>query len=249
MKYNTNCGIYKITNVVNGKFYIGSSNNLKKRKREHFWSLDKGNHVNAHLQRAYDKYGKDSFEFDVLEFLNNDENLLEIEQFYIDTTDCCNLSVGYNINEYAVGGGLKGENNPNFGKKMSEEQKEKIRKTLLGHHVSETTKKLMSANRKGKMVGKDNHNFGKPRTKEQKERHSEMLKGRFLGDKNPAARKVVQLSKDGEFIKIHNTLKDGATEIGALSPNIVKCCKGIYNTTGGYKWMYLEEYEQTKSAD
>ena len=56
-------GIYKIVNLDNGKFYIGSSINLAKRKWEHFKQLRLGIHCNCHLQAAYNKHGKDSFSF------------------------------------------------------------------------------------------------------------------------------------------------------------------------------------------
>ena len=59
-----NSGIYKITNKVNGKFYIGSSVDLKDRWRRHRSHLKNGSHVNTHLQRSYNKYGKEAFIFE-----------------------------------------------------------------------------------------------------------------------------------------------------------------------------------------
>ena len=59
-------GIYKITNTVNGKIYIGSAVDLSRRKRDHFWSLRKGTHCNAYLQKSFNKYGENNFSFEVL---------------------------------------------------------------------------------------------------------------------------------------------------------------------------------------
>jgi group I intron endonuclease len=53
-------GIYKIVNIINGDIYVGSSVNLEKRKREHFTSLTKNKNHPKLLQRAYNKYGKES---------------------------------------------------------------------------------------------------------------------------------------------------------------------------------------------
>lgn len=76
-------GIYKITNIINNKIYIGSSNNIYKRKREHFSSLKNGTHCNIHLQRAYNIHGKSNFKFEVVEVCE-EKDLLKIEQIYLD---------------------------------------------------------------------------------------------------------------------------------------------------------------------
>lgn len=46
-------GIYKITNTKNGKVYIGQTNNIDKRKEQHFSALDKGKHENKSMQADY----------------------------------------------------------------------------------------------------------------------------------------------------------------------------------------------------
>ncbi len=81
-------GIYKITNKVNSKIYIGSTNNFSRRKREHFRSIEKlrGNSI---LRNAINKYGKDNFIFEIIE---ETSDLLEREQHYIDL-----LNPQYNI--------------------------------------------------------------------------------------------------------------------------------------------------------
>ena len=57
---NKNIGIYRITNLINSKFYIGSSSNLKKRLYEHQRELNLGIHTNKHLQSAWNKYGEEN---------------------------------------------------------------------------------------------------------------------------------------------------------------------------------------------
>lgn len=63
-----NCGIYKITNTINNKVYVGSSINLKGREYKHFWMLEKGFHDNNYLQNSFDKYGKENFIFEIIDF-------------------------------------------------------------------------------------------------------------------------------------------------------------------------------------
>lgn len=76
-------GIYKICNIKNGKFYIGSSVNIRKRRTNHLYRLEAGNSSSPILQRAFNKYGRDNFEFSVLEFCD-DGVLISREQYWID---------------------------------------------------------------------------------------------------------------------------------------------------------------------
>ena len=81
-------GIYKITNQVNGKYYIGScfGNNFKTRWQKHLQQLKKEYHPNKHLQYSFNKHGEDNFTFEILESLVRDKSLiLSQEQKYLDT--------------------------------------------------------------------------------------------------------------------------------------------------------------------
>ena len=110
-----NSGIYQIVNRINSKRYIGSSVRLLGRKKRHFSELDCNIHHSQALQRAWNKYGKENFDFLILEYCEPC-NLLEREQYYIDT-----LLPEYNICKIA-GNCL--------GVKHTEETKEKRGKLL-----------------------------------------------------------------------------------------------------------------------
>lgn len=75
-------GIYKIINTKNGKFYIGSARFLGRRFSVHKSMLKSGTHDNLHLRRAFERYGENVFEFDVVEYV--DDGLLEKEQYHLD---------------------------------------------------------------------------------------------------------------------------------------------------------------------
>lgn len=66
------CGIYQIVNSVNGKRYVGSSVNIEARWKHHLWRLTRGDHHSVVLQRAWNKYGKDSFNWIVLQECHED---------------------------------------------------------------------------------------------------------------------------------------------------------------------------------
>jgi len=90
-KIPSKCGIYKITNIINGHFYIGQSANLKIRLMDHHRSMRNKNKTRYILYKAVDKHGIENFNFEILEFCNY-EQLSEKEVFYI-----LKLNPHYNI--------------------------------------------------------------------------------------------------------------------------------------------------------
>ena len=118
---NGKCGIYQIINLVNGKRYIGSSKDLYYRLSKHIQDLNRDSHVNNYLQNSWSKYGKDSFEYGILEYCKI-ENKFDREQYYINS-----LSPEYNLTLNVVA---------NFGHSCTEETKMKISNTLKKRYNS-----------------------------------------------------------------------------------------------------------------
>lgn len=111
-------GIYQILCKPTGKVYIGSAVYLTQRKGEHRRALLNGKHHSVKLQRAWNKYGAESFIYTVLEFCNED-NLIEREQYYIDKYDTASKCHGYNVNPTA-GSGLGYKHTLETRKRISE---------------------------------------------------------------------------------------------------------------------------------
>jgi len=103
-----------IKNKINGKFYIGSSVDIAYRWARHKRQLRNGNHHSIHLQRAWDKYGEENFEFKVIEECSEDITFKR-EQYYLDLYKSYNNDVGY------------------IGTKQTEKTKQKIRDWYLTH--------------------------------------------------------------------------------------------------------------------
>lgn len=71
----TYMGVYKITNTVNGKIFVGSSPNLKNRWTTIKWQLDMGMHVNSQLQKDWNEFGEGAFVYEILEKKDADKSL------------------------------------------------------------------------------------------------------------------------------------------------------------------------------
>lgn len=94
-------GIYIIKNLINEKFYIGSSKDILERFKDHIRELNKDNHANVYLQAAWYLYGEKVFEFLILEECE-EEYLLIREQYYLDNNNWNQL---YNLSKIACAGG------------------------------------------------------------------------------------------------------------------------------------------------
>lgn len=91
-------GIYKVQNKQDGKCYYGSSIDINKRFAQHLKTLSNNTHHNIHLQRAWNKCGKNAFTFEIVEECSLDCILVR-EQHYLDI----NIG-GYNIGKKSSGG-------------------------------------------------------------------------------------------------------------------------------------------------
>ena len=147
-------GIYKITNTENGKFYIGSSNDIEYRWLCHKRNLKNKTHINPKLQHAWDFYGEDKFIFEIVEETDQTkEILLEKENYYFSLLKQYESKIGYNICPKAEGGDNitynpnrdefiekmlvinKGEGNGMFGKNHSYEAIQKQKEMSVGRYT------------------------------------------------------------------------------------------------------------------
>lgn len=119
--------VYKIVNTQTNDVYVGSTKRgLVWRTRKHLRELDRKIHHNRHLQNAYNKYGKDSFVFSVLELVEDSELLTECEQKWINK-----LNPTYNVMR---------DIKSHIGCKRSEETKAKISESLKNRPLSDAHK-------------------------------------------------------------------------------------------------------------
>ena len=171
-------GVYSIFNRVNNKRYVGSASvSFKGRWNLHRCLLNLRTHGNRHLQSAWNKYGKDSFDFIILERCIP-KNCITREQFWIDEFAAANPEFGYNISPKA---------GSCLGMKLTEEQKLKIGRAHKGRVFSPETLLKMSLTKKGKPSYK--------RTAEHKLNMSNRMKGRKLSEETKQKLREANLGK------------------------------------------------------
>lgn len=166
--------IYKITNFVNGKSYIGQTwQNLQKRFNDH---INKKSHC-VKLSNAINKYGKNNFGIVDIIYCDNQQEMNFLENFYIIQFDT--IKNDYNLREGRANG------------KLSEESKIKMSKSHIGKKLSDQTKNKLSQIHKGKIISKETRNkisianSGKkygPQSEDVRLKKSIALKNRKLSD-------------------------------------------------------------------
>lgn len=260
-KYNT--GIYQIVNLNNGKRYIGSAVNLKKRKNDHFNSLIRKKHYNNYLQRGYNKHGKEKFKFGILLYCSK-KDLIFYEQRTIDSYDL--EKELYNLSPTA--GNNLGAKLP----KLSEEHKRKISELNKGKKLSFETRKKMSdswknrspmTNKTRKKIseskkGEKNYGYGKPGTmlgkkhsKKSLKKMSDIKKGkkqtRQTKEKISKANKKpikVFLYKTGEFIENFDSLKECSKKLNITIQDISNTLKKRQRYAKGYTFEYIKKKDK-----
>lgn len=214
-------GIYCIKNNINGKEYIGSSINVRKRFLRHFSELKNNKHKNTKLQNSYNKHGKDNFVFSILEEVNEKGALISREQYYIDT-----MLPEYNINLIA---------NSSLGVKRSEETKEKIKKANLGLKHPSWRNEIKSAAQCGENHWTKVKAFSEDAKNKMSDSQKELYKNGYV---HPNKKTILQYSLDMVFIKKWESATEAGRVLDCSNVGICQCAKGIIKTSNKFIWRY-----------
>jgi len=208
--------IYHIVNLVNGNFYVGSTNNQRERFRTHRNKLRGSKHHCAHLQAAWNKYGEALFLFRVVEEVADEDMLQAAEDVWLAKHVGENNCYNHGRRSGAPWRGVPKELHPSFGKKLSNDQKALLRTARLaqpdprlGKQHSEETKQRIS---KSKLANSSKYWQGKERSAETKAKIGDAQRGVTKGPRtftpdgleraraNMKRNAVVQVAKDFDSV-------------------------------------------------
>ena len=192
MPYKKITGIYMIKCKINNKVYIGQSKNIKDRWKQHKKELRNNKHDNKNIQKDWNEYGQNSFEFNIIAECEENE-LNELEKKYINEYKSYDKNFGYNMTlgkngnggEIYTGEAKKKMSEAKKGKHHTEETRKKISESKMGHEVREETRKKISESKMG-------YNHTEETKKKMSKNHSD-----FSGSKNPKANMVICIYPDG----------------------------------------------------
>lgn len=227
-------GIYIITNLINGKQYIGQSIDIKRRFTDH---RTISHETNRHLKNALTKYGTQHFQYDVLEECPPDK-LDERERFWIKT-----IRPAYNVTDGGQGRGkklspetiemLRESGRRSWDEKTDEERNAVIKNNLkgpkVGHAVTDETRAAIREKNTGK----------KQKQETIEKRKATIAEKKRLGyvQTNSGHKKKVVCIETGEIFESVNA---AAEKINVHPSNISSVLNGKQKTAKRFHFKYSE---------
>lgn len=208
-------GIYKITNLVNNKVYIGKSSQLEKRKYQHFYDSFYKNvnnrNYNMTIHKAIRKYGKENFSFDILEICDINK-LDQKEQYWISyyNSKCS----GYNESD-------GGEGVVNLNRELI---------FSLWDEGKSITQICQQTNYSKGGVQQALKNYKNYSIEESQKRRAQSRN-----------KQVIQLDLQHNPINSFNSIKEASQKTGIRADSISATCRKKQKTSGGFIWRFREE--------
>lgn len=243
------CGIYKITNNINGRIYIGQSIDIYKRWKAHKHKKYSGDNDCA-IYKAFHKYGLDNFSFNIVEECDP-ENLDDREIYYIEKYN--SYLGGYNMTRGGNGLGFPLSEEIRRKTSRSKGGEEIIQLSLNGDYISE----YFSISEVERALDIPHENIIKVLNGQYKSAGGYVFVKKSLYSSNKSyvckrdkdIRPVKQYTLDGIFVREYENQIIASDATGICNVTISAVCRGdnIHKTAGGYQWVFSgDEYRIRK---
>jgi group I intron endonuclease len=252
--------IYKIENLINHKLYIGSAVNFKNRRSRHLYLLKNKNHYNKHLQASYDKHGEENFIFEIIEYVDDKEMLLDREDYYIDLYNSNDKRFGYNQRKIADSN--RGLNHTEEAKEkmsiahrrenLSEETRRKYSEAAKRRVFTEERRRKMSESNKGRVKSDEERlnislsHMGRKYSDESRRKMSESHKGKKQSEETIEKRMTNMRGENNPNFGKHwsEEMKEKISRRGKKNKNSSSKYHGVSYDKGSDKWMAYVKYKK-----
>ena len=244
--------IYKITNLINQKKYVGSSIDVPRRWRQHKEASinEKDHHYNYPLMKAFREFGIDNFKFEIVDTLSNYKEMIQVEHDWIIKENCM-YPHGYNQTTKTDTPML----DPDIAKKMSDTKREKYGKQVCeideNNNILRIWNSLAEA---GEETGLDRYKIssvcngtrittGNRKFRflneegiilEPQKKTNQIQNHRIIG----TSKRVAKMNENNEILEIYDSISLAAEANHCDASAISKVCNGKRNKCGGFKWKY-----------
>lgn len=237
--------IYRITNMANDHYYIGSAESYERRRWQHLYALKRNEHKNPRLQAAWNKYGADMFVFEIIETVPEDRTAFDVENTYL--MKCVGMPDCYNVNTDAIGMRTGIPHTEITKRKLSAKVQKALAEGRGGHFVpSEETRAKMSESLKG-----NTNALGYRRT----EAECEAIRQRTLGNTHFLGKMHSAETKAKMRRPLHAVLPDGTRRtfegvalageaLGVAYPMLVRAAKSAKPISRGQLAGWFFSYEE-----
>lgn len=218
------CGIYLITNKINGKKYVGQSTDILYRWSQHISYINKLHHKSL-LKSAFQHYGVDNFNFEIIEICSPEE-LDDKEKYYINKYNTYYLAKNSNGYNMTLGG--NGQNG--YGKSVKQYDLDgnfiRIYNTIIEAALDTGVKDSSIVN----CCAKRRNCCGGYMWCYADEEIVKPCKRRGT--------KVYQYDFEGNLVNVYNTAQEAADAVNASIQSIAMCCRGLTKSSRKYQWRY-----------
>lgn len=217
--------IYKTTNIINGKFYIGKHSNKKVRDTQLLDEDYFGSGIWLHS--AIDKYGLENFTIEILEWCDSKEILNTREKYWISKLNARDHTIGYNLAAGGDGGDLGEEAKKKAG--LAHRGKPAWNSGTKGLYSKEYRKKLSDTH-----LGKHPWNYGTKNVYSKEYRN--ILSEAAI---NNRGKQVICI----ETGTIYRSSKDACLDLNldtSLKKKINRCCCGHLKSAFNLHWKYID---------
>jgi len=250
-------GIYKVTNTIDNKCYIGQSWNIEERWKGYL-KIRKGC-ANIFFLRALKKHGIESFSFEVLvEFKENEATqaiLDTLEEEYIVKFNTLDKMHGYNLRHGGNGGSPSAEvaakiSRAKLGKKLTDEHRRHISESKKGAYTGRKRPwtdegKASYKEKRSKPISQEELAMrmaaNEKRLRETGSRYflsaeERARRSRLLSERSRKTRKVLCVTTGVEY----SSLAEASAACGGHASNIAAACRGKIKTCKSFEWKYLD---------